>query len=121
MKIIIFFLVLSFNLFPQAEYVSVSNRIYDFLERMDNLNLVEKYNSFEIPKTRQELADYLKQIISLSNQLDEVDKQMLEDFKIEFEYELFGSLEKSESIIGNNDYDFLSQKEKYFYYFCFFS
>src|SRR3972149_8710591 len=117
MKIIIFFLVLSFNLFPQAEYVSVSNRIYDFLERMDNLNLVEKYNSFEIPKTRQELADYLKQIISLSNQLDEVDKQMLEDFKIEFEYELFGSLEKSESIIGNNDYDFLSQKEKYFYYF----
>lgn len=118
MKKIIFVLLISFNLFPQAEYVNVGNRIYDFLERMDNLQLIKKYNSFEIPKTRKEITNYLQQIISTSNRLDKVDRQMLEDFKTEFEYELFGSLENSESIIGNKEYDYLSQKEKYFYYFA---
>ena len=99
MKKIFFVLLLSFNLFPQAEYVNVGNRIYDFLERMDNLKLIEHYNSFEIPKTRKEISAFLQQIISNAPQLDEIDRQMLEDFKIEFEYELFGSLENSESII----------------------
>lgn len=117
MKKIIFVLLLSYNLFPQAEYVNVENRIYDFLERMNNLQLIEKYNSFEIPKTRKEISDYLQQIISSSDHLDKVDKKILEDFTIEFEYELFGKLENSESIIKNGEYEFLSQKEKYFYYF----
>lgn len=117
MKKIIFVLLLSFNLFPQAEYVNVGNRVYDFLERMNNLQLIEKYNSFEIPKTRKEIADYLHQVVSSSNRLDESDRQMLEDLKIEFEYELFGKLENAESIIGNKEYDIFSQKEKYLYYF----
>lgn len=117
MKKIIFVLLISFNLFPQAEYVNVGNRVYDFLERMNNLQLIEKYNSFEIPKTRKEIADYLHQVVSSSNRLDESDRQMLEDLKIEFEYELFGKLENAESIIGNKKYDIFSQKEKYLYYF----
>jgi hypothetical protein len=115
--IFVFLLLLSFNVFPQAEYVNVGNRIYDFLERMDNLQLIENYNSFEMPKTRKEIANYLSQIIDTSNQLDEADLRMLEDFKVEFEYELFGALENSQSLIGSGEYDFISQKEKYFYYF----
>jgi len=117
MKKIVFVLLISFKLFPQAEYVNVENHIYGFLERMDNLQLIENYNSFEIPKTRKEIVGYLQQIISSSNRLDEIDGQMLEDLKIEFEYELFGKLENSESVLGSSKYDILSQNEKYFYYF----
>jgi hypothetical protein len=116
--ILILFLLVASNLFPQSEYVNVGNRIYEFLERMDNLQLIENYNSFEIPKTRKEIANYLSQVIDSSNQLDKRDLQMLEDFKVEFEYDLFGSLDNSESMIRIGGYDFISQKEKYLYYFA---
>ena len=42
---------------------------------------------------------------------------MLEDFKIEFEYELFGTLENSKSIIGEGSYNLFSDDERYLYYF----
>ena len=47
---------MSCRLFAQAEYVDVANRVYEFLERMNNLQLIENYNSFETPKTRNEIA-----------------------------------------------------------------
>jgi len=115
-KTVLVFLI-SFNLFSQAEYVNVDNRIYDFLERMNNLRLIENYNSFEIPKTRNEIAQYLERLINSSGQLDESDIKMLEDFKVEFEYELFGTLERSKSFFGGDNYNLLSDDEKYLYYF----
>ncbi len=108
---------MSCRLFAQAEYVDVANRVYEFLERMNNLQLIENYNSFETPKTRNEIAKYLLHLINTSNKLDEIDSQMLEDFKIEFEYELFGTLENSKSIIGEGSYNLFSDDERYFYYF----
>ena len=84
---------------------------------METLQIINNYNSFEIPKTRGEIAGYLKQIILNKSKLDNVDKKMLQDFIIEFEFDLYGTLDNSQSMIGKGKYDILSQKQKYLYYY----
>ena len=111
------FLLLSLNIFAQTEYVSISNPVYDFLERMESRQIINNYNSFEFPKTRKEVAGYLKQIIENENKLDNVDKKILNDLEIEFEYDLSGTLHNSQKIIGEGEYDLFSQKEKYLYFY----
>lgn len=102
--------------FAQSEYVAVDNRVYEFLERMETLKIIKEYNSFEIPKTRREIAGYLENVMQSGNLLDENDKKILEDLKVEFEYELFGSFKNSSSLTGHN-HDFLSQNQKYLYFY----
>ncbi len=103
-------------MFAQTEYVLSDNRVYDFLERMETLHLVKKYNSYEIPKTRNEIAKYLKEVIAKEDKLDNIDKNILTDLKKEFELELYGTLNNSEKLITGDHFDFLSQKEKYLYF-----
>jgi hypothetical protein len=103
--------------FAQAEYVPADNRVYEFLERMETLQIIPDYNSFEIPKTRKEIAAYLKSVICNSELLNETDRKFLDDLKVEFEFELYNSLNNSSSLIGNNNYNFFSQNQKYLYYY----
>lgn len=116
-KFILIYLILTASIFSQTEYVSSTNPIYDFLDRMETLQIIDHYDSFEIPKTRGEIADYLKQIIKNENKLDNADEKILQDFIIEFEYDLNGTLNNSQSMIGKGKYDILSQKQKYLYYY----
>jgi hypothetical protein len=116
-KFIPVFLLFTVTILSQTEYVTSVNPVYDFLERMETLQIIENYNSFEIPKTRGEIAGYLKQIINRENKLDDVDKKILQDLKVEFEYDLYGTLHDSQSMLGKGEYDVLSQKQKYLYYY----
>ncbi|HED06851.1 MAG TPA: hypothetical protein ENI57_01900 [Ignavibacteria bacterium] len=104
------------NLFGQAEYVLANNPVYDFLERMETLHNIQRYNSLEIPKSRNEITVYLREIINNRKKLDNADKKLLIDFEAEFELELYGTLKKSEKLIGGDHYNFLSQGEKYLYF-----
>ncbi len=113
----IFILVVYSVSYAQTEYVPVDNRVYDFLERMEALQIIPEYNSFEIPKTRKEIAEYLESVITSVSKLDEVDKNILSDLEIEFEYELKGNLVNSVSLLGNDNYNFLSQKQKYLFFY----
>ncbi len=115
-KILFFILFLTSFVFSQTEYVDADNPVYTFLERMETQHVIDNYNSFEIPKTRKVISDYLKQAIQNNDKLDNADKKYLEDLKIEFEFELFGTTLNSESIFGSSDYNLLNQKEKYLYY-----
>lgn len=108
---------ISIQLFAQAEYVPVDNRVYDFLERMSIHHFLENYNSFEVPKTRMEIANHLTSLNNKSSQLDEVDQLILNDLRSEFEYEMVGTLEKCKSILGKNSYNFFSEDEKYLFHF----
>ncbi len=118
MKKIIFlvFLVSTISL-AQDDYVSVNNSVYNFLQRMETLHIISNYNSFEIPKPRKEIVNYLKQAIASEDKLDTMDKQILNDLKTEFEYELYGTLNNSQSFIGKGEYKLFSQNNKYLYYF----
>ena len=116
-KFIPIFLLLTVSIFSQTEYVSSTNPVYDFVERMETLQIINDYNSFELPKTRGEIAGYLKQIIKNENKLDDVDKKILQDLKVEFEYDLHGTLENAQLMIGKGEYSIFSQKQKYLYYY----
>jgi hypothetical protein len=115
--LLIIVLLINYISFAQTEYVSIDNSVYEFLERMETLQIIPDYNSFEIPKTRKQISYYLKAIDSQKQKLDKADIGMLEDFKTEFEFDMYSSLKKSLTLIGNDDYDFLSQKQKYFFYY----
>jgi hypothetical protein len=99
----------------QAEYVPYNHPVYDFLERMDAEQIITGYNSIERPKNRKQISNYLQQVIEKSNLLSTVDQKILEDYKTEYEFELSGTLNNSESLIGSSDFSFISQKEKYLY------
>lgn len=115
-KIVLLLIVLSGALFAQSEYVLSDNKVYDFLERMESLRLIERYSSLEIPKSREEIAGFLKQVIANKQNLDEADKNLLTDLESEFELELNGTLNNSQKLINGSDFDFFSQSEKYLYF-----
>lgn len=108
-------ILINFSLTAQSEYVPVNNRVYEFLERMESLHLLDSYNSFEVPKDRKEISSYLVQLINNDSRLDEVDKLILDDLKTEFEYELYGTLNNSQSIINGESYNPFNQKEHYLF------
>ncbi len=116
-KILLFLLTIPSLLFAQAEYVSADNSVYDFLNRMETLKLIENYNPFEIPKSRGEIGKFLREVITNAERLDVIDNKMLEDFKVEFENEIYTTLNSSERIIGEGSYNLFSQKEKYLFFY----
>ncbi len=113
----ILFFLFSTLLFSQKEYIQNDHLIYDFLERMHALHIIEKYDLFSIPKTRQQVSNYILEIESRKDKLDRIDKQILKIFQIEFEFDLYGSTENYHSIINDSDYLSNFDKEKYFYYY----
>ncbi len=115
--ILVSLIFISAGAFSQTEYVPSNNRVYDFLERMETLQIIPDYNSFETPKTRGEISEYIKRVILSEPLLDEADRQFLDDLKVEFEFELSGTLNESERFIAGDGYDFLSQKQKYLYFY----
>jgi hypothetical protein len=116
MRRIFFILLFGSILYAQTEYVPVNHKVYSFLDRLDALGIITNYNSFELPKTRHEVASFIKEADSLKDNLDAVDMAILEDLKTEFEYDLYGTLNNSMLLFGSGDYNPLTQKEKYLYY-----
>ena len=119
-KLIFVFSLLSIftiKIFAQMEYVNYNNSVYNFLDRMETLHIIKNYNSFQIPKTRHEIASYLKVIMNHKSELDDVDKNILKDLEIEFEYDLYGSLNNSQSLLGKGNYNLFSQKQKYLFFY----
>jgi len=131
-RVFLLLVVCSAFLSAQTEYVPVDHKIYTFLERMYALHFISNYNSFELPKTRHQVAAYLKEINvqEICNKLDAVDRASLEDYIGEFELEysgtlfnsvsLFGTFDNwtminSENVEGKNEYGILNQKNKYIY------
>jgi hypothetical protein len=113
------FLILSLGtckLFSQVELVSVSHPVYDYLKRMQLMGVIKNYNSSLIPISRSEVSSYFKQIES-SSLLTKTDKKILDDYKIEFEYELNNTLKNSTSLFKKfeSDYLFSNGKQKYLY------
>lgn len=127
-RILLLVIVCSAFLSAQTEYVPVNHKIYNFLERLDVLKIISGYSSFELPKTRHQIASFLIEANEKNDKLDASDRASLEDYKVEFELEYSGTLNNSVSLFGNSDnqtngdgevlkdgYGLLNQKEKYIY------
>lgn len=77
------------------------------------------FNSSDIPISRSKIASYIKQIDSKSENLTIVDKQILNDLKVEFQYELTGLLDNTHGIFNNGDLNlFNDKKAKIFILIC---
>lgn len=117
--IILIFLLIYGNSFAQLELLSASHPIYDFLKRMQLEKVITGYNSSLIPISRNEVAGYLK-IIKENKQISSVDRKILEDYLIEFEYDLSKTRNNSTSLVNKFEEKSLfgNKKQKYFYSFA---
>lgn len=117
-KTIILCFVLLNSLVAQIGYVEVTNPIYTYLDRMQSLHVIENYNSFEIPKTRKEITKQLSEIVEHRNNLNSIDARTLNDFLIEFGFELSNSTDTYYSLFNDTtDTPFFNQKEKFLYFY----
>ncbi len=115
-KVLIFLLICLTNILSaQTGYVRVNHSIYSFLERMETNNIISHYNSVELPKSVNDIANYLITIRGNSDQLNQIDSEILNEYLKEFEFAI-SKFSKSSSLLGNNVWNhMISEKEKYLY------
>ncbi len=118
-KIILLLTIISTSvLSAQIGYVEISNPIYTYLDRMQSLHIIENYNSFEIPKTRKEITKHLRMIVNEKGKLNSIDAKTLNDFLIEFGFDLSNSTETYYSLFNDTtNTSFINQNEKFLYYY----
>jgi len=104
------------DVYSQNEIVPVSHPIYEYLKIMQIKRIIPDYNSGMTPISRREVAAYINRI-GESRNLTRTEKNQLEDFKIEFEFELYNSLNNSVSVLKEfNELSlFGNKKQKYLY------
>lgn len=114
---VLLFLSVNIDLKAQVELVPVGNPVYDYLKRMQLEGYIPEYNSGNIPVSRAEVADYLKAIKSKSSGFARIDKNLLNDFCVEFGYDMTGKLDNTSSFLGKNRTNniFEDGKQKYIY------
>lgn len=117
MKKIFLILIISSTLYAQVGFVEYNHPVLPFLERMKTMNIIEDYDPFELPKSRSEVTGNLVRIDSLKNKLSWIDKRILNDFLIEFAFDINCDESKYSSIFGTNkNHEHFSQKEKFIYF-----
>ena len=97
----------------QVELVQPNHPVYDFLQRMQTLKIIFDYNKANIPISRENVAVYLKTVVAAKNKITSVDREILKDYEIEFEYDMYGTLKNAaplfkegfKNIFSNNSYD----------------
>jgi len=111
------FVVAANLLFAQVELVPPSHPVYDYLKRMQLLNVIDDYNSSVIPVSRQQIAGYLKIINEKKAKLNNLDISILRDYMVEFEYDMNKTVNSSYSLFKKFDVSeiFGDKKQKYLY------
>lgn len=107
--------------YSQVELVPVSNPVYSFLKRMQVKEIIPEYNSSNIPVSREEVGKYLSTIKDNSSKLSRTDKKMLDDYYVEFGYDLSGTMNNSTGLFEKNfevGRLFDDKKQKYLYSFA---
>jgi len=117
-KIIILLFILLNSIYSQIGYVKVNHPIYNYLERMQTLHLISNYNSFEIPKSRKDIVKYIKKIEANKNKLSLIDAKTLNDYLVEFEFDLLSSTNNYYKLFKDSTKSsFFNQNEKFIYFY----
>ena len=72
--------------YSQVELVPVSNKVYEFLDRMAVNKIITQYSPSMKPISRREIAGYLTEIKSSGKKLSAADKQFLNDYFVAFHF-----------------------------------
>ncbi len=123
--LIMIYLFVSAHARAQTETVPVSHPAYRFLKRMEVKGVLERYNDAMVPLSRRSIADFLTKLRERGGELTQVERDILRDFFVEFEYDITGQTQNhhvligsSESGVGENLEDFFSEKEKFLYVYA---
>lgn len=119
MKQILFTIIFAVTICIQAQvgYVEVTHPVYDFLSRMEQQHIIDGFNEFELPKKRIEITGYLIVIAKHKNELKPIDQNELDDYLIEFEFDLKTSTKNYTQLFQSGGYkSYLSGKEKFLYF-----
>ncbi|MBK8551913.1 MAG: hypothetical protein IPL53_12930 [Ignavibacteria bacterium] len=107
------------NCYGQVELVDAKNPVYNFLKRMQLMKIIPDYNSSVIPISRGEVGKYLITIKDNSGKITNTDKKLLNDYEIEFEYDMYGKTINQNNVFSKtgmkNIFNWNKQKHIYFY------
>lgn len=79
------------------------------------MQIIPGYNPANIPLSRESVASFLKIIAENTNRITSVDKKLLKDFQVEFQYELTGNLKESAWLFKSFKNIISDNKQKYLY------
>jgi len=99
------------------ELVDPSDKIYDFLDRMQTNKIITEYSSSMHPISRKQVASLLVEIKGKSNKLSKTDKQFLDDYLVQYEYDVYKTTKKSENFLPKFKFSeiFDNKYQKYLY------
>jgi hypothetical protein len=116
-KIIFFLILINGGLFAQVELVPVNHKVYQFLKSLEIKGALTNYNSSNLPHSRHDISLYLKQLASKRDSLNRVEKYILDDLLIEFNYDLNRDLSITYSFFDSFDLPMIiyDTKQKFLY------
>lgn len=89
--------------YAQTENVSADHPVYSFLKRMELKNIITNYHDAVLPLSRREVANFIVQVHQKKAQLTKTENNFLNDYLIEFEYDIRQSLNNSFSLFGGEN------------------
>ena len=115
--VIIFLLTWQNIAFAQVELVETDNPVYSYLQRMQIKKKITGYNSANLPLSRYDIGNFLKQLNDVKSGLSSTDKDQLAYYNIEFENEVYGTIKNQYSLFSDFDIDkmFTDKKQKHLY------
>lgn len=101
----------------QVELVPPSDKIYNFLDRMLTQGIIQNYTSSMAPISRREISRLIVEINNKKTKISRTDKKFLNDYLIEYSYDISRTLKKSTSFFSNLKLKdiFSDKKQKYLY------
>lgn len=102
----------------QVELVPVTNPLYDYLNRMFSTKIISDYSSSMAPISRREAANLLLEIDSKRTKISKTDRELLDYYKVEFEYDMYGTTKNSSDFFSKKGVGelFSNKKQKYLYH-----
>src|SRR5215510_12597178 len=115
--LLLFLVLIIKTSYSQIELVPPSNKVYDFLDRMLTNKIIEGYSNSMAPISRREIANFLKDIDNKRKKISKTDKELLDYFLTEFEYDAYKTLNKSSNFFSKKGVGelFSNKKQKYLY------
>ncbi len=123
-KFVLFFVICHLSIVicveAQVENVPVGNPVYSFLKRMELKGVIENYRDAILPLSRNQISIFLQQTIEKQSTLTETERLKLEEFFVEFQFDISQSFDKSYSLIDTNGVHWIegerfNEAEKYLY------
>lgn len=114
-KIFLFFFPLI--IYSQVGYVESDHSVYQFLDRLYSLHIIDNFNMFEKPLSRKTISNYLIEVNNNREKLNNIDKELLDEYLNEFEFDVRGTTDNYSNFYNNGLSHLLNDKEKYFYFY----